>query len=64
MRTIREYLAKADEFEQLARSAPVADLRKRYADMAESYRLMARERKRLIAEGIIMPDPEKNGHLH
>jgi hypothetical protein len=61
VRTIAEYLAKAEEFERLAKSAPLAELRKCYADVAEGYRIMATERKRLITKGIVVPDPEKNG---
>ncbi len=56
MRTVAEYLARAAEFDELANTAPHPDLKKRYADMAECYRLLAKERKRLAAEGIIPLD--------
>ncbi len=53
MRTIGEYLAKAAEFDELATTATHASLKKRYADLAECYRLLASERKRLIADGTL-----------
>ncbi len=56
MRTVDEYLAEAAKFDQLATNAPHAALQRRYADLAECYRLLARERKRLLDEGIIPPD--------
>ncbi|MBV8836647.1 MAG: hypothetical protein JO000_08920 [Alphaproteobacteria bacterium] len=55
MRTVAEYLSKAAEFDALADAADGA-LRKRYADLADGYRLLARERKRLAAEGVLRPD--------
>ena len=58
MRSVKEYMAKAAEFDALAIGADAAPtLRKRYADVAESYRLMAKERERLIAEGLIESKP-------
>jgi hypothetical protein len=54
MRTVEEYLEKAGEFEKLAARATQASLRKRYADVAACYRLLADERKRLIDEGCIV----------
>jgi len=56
MRSVAEYLAKAAEFDALARSSSEPSLRKRYADMAECYRLLAAERQRLIEAGIIVPE--------
>jgi hypothetical protein len=53
MRSVAEYLDRAAEFEALAASASEATLTKRYADIAECYRLLARERERLITEGKI-----------
>jgi hypothetical protein len=48
VRTVTEYLLKAVEFDDLASFAPEDALKKRYADLAECYRLLAQERKRLI----------------
>ena len=56
MRSVAEYLERAAEFEQLARAASEPTLRKRYADVAECYRLLASERQRLIATGAIEPE--------
>jgi hypothetical protein len=56
MRSAREYYEKAVEFEKLARGADNPELKKRYADVAECYRLLAKERQRLIATGIIKPE--------
>lgn len=52
-RSVAEYLAKAAEFDQLAGSASEPPLQKRYADVAECYRLLASERRRLITNGAI-----------
>jgi hypothetical protein len=46
-------MLKALEFEGLAANATEAALNKRYADLAECYRLLAAERERLIKEGAI-----------
>jgi hypothetical protein len=43
MRSVAEYLAKAAEFDELARSISEPSLQKRYADLAECYRLLADE---------------------
>ena len=56
MRTVAEYLARAAEFDELARAANEGSLQKRYSDIAECYRLLARERKRLIKSGSIESD--------
>jgi hypothetical protein len=53
VRSVAEYLAKAAEFDELAGSAKLPELKKRYADVAECYRLLASERQRLIAAGTI-----------
>jgi hypothetical protein len=53
MRSVAEYLARAAAFDELARSTSEPSLQKRYADIAECYRLLAEERRRLIAEGTI-----------
>lgn len=56
MRSVAEYLARAAEFDELARSTSDDILRKRYYDIADCYRLFAGERKRLIETGAIEPD--------
>jgi hypothetical protein len=56
MRGVAEYLAKAAEFDELARSTSEQALRKRYSDIAECYRLLASERQRLIESGEIKSD--------
>jgi hypothetical protein len=56
MRSVAEYLAKAAEFDELARSTSEQALRKRYSDIAECYRLLASERQRLIESGEIKSD--------
>ena len=53
MRTVTEYLLKAAEFDDLAQLVPNSALRKRYADLAECYRLLARERERLVTTGTL-----------
>ena len=65
MRTVAEYLAKATEFDELAGTAPDAGLRKRFADLAECYRLLANERKRLIIDGatVLEPPAGESGRL-
>jgi hypothetical protein len=56
MRSITEYLQRAKEFETLEHAAGSTSLKKRYADLAECYRLLAHERQRLIEAGEIEPD--------
>jgi hypothetical protein len=56
MRSVAEYLRRAAEFDELARSTREDTLRKRYSDIADCYRLLAEDRKRLIATGVIEPD--------
>jgi hypothetical protein len=53
MRSVSEYLKRTEEFEGLAAGAPDAASKKRFADIADCYRLFARERKRLIETGAI-----------
>jgi hypothetical protein len=63
MRSVEEYLSQAEEFDALAaRIDTPMPLRLRYADLAESYRLLAKERERLINQGAVLPDtsPESN----
>jgi hypothetical protein len=47
MRSLAEYLENAAEFDELARSTSEPALKKRYTDVAESYRLLAIVRQRL-----------------
>jgi hypothetical protein len=55
--SVKEYLAKAAEFEaQAIASGGAPTLQKRYMDLAQSYRLMAEEGERLIANGTIASD--------
>lgn len=56
MRSVVEYMARAAEFDELARSSSEPALKRRYADIAECYRLLARERQRLIETGSIEPE--------
>jgi hypothetical protein len=56
MRSTEDYLDKAAEFHALAALTTEPTLKKRYADLADCYRLLAEERKRLIADGVIEPD--------
>ena len=56
MRSVGEYLRRAAEFDELARSTSEDALRKRYSDIADCYRLLAKDRERLIAIGALEPD--------
>jgi hypothetical protein len=58
MMSTDEYLAKAAEFDRLTVDAYDPTLKKRYADLAESYRFLAKERQRLLAEGVIAAHPQ------
>jgi hypothetical protein len=62
MRSVAEYLDKAAEFDRLAADEADVSLKRRYADLAECYRLLAQERKRLISEGAIAKDRPKSGN--
>jgi hypothetical protein len=55
VRTVTEYLLKAVEFDDLAEAAPNSQFKKRYADLAECYRLLAEERKQQIATVTVLP---------
>ena len=48
MSSVAEYLEKAAEFDELARSTSEPTLKERYGDVAESYRLLAIVLQRLI----------------
>jgi hypothetical protein len=56
MRRVAEYLEKAAEFDELARSTNDPALQKQYAEVADSFRLMASVRLRLIEMGAIKPE--------
>jgi hypothetical protein len=56
MRRVAEYLEKAAEFDELARLAAEPALKKRYADVAESYRLLAIVWQRLLEEDAHKPE--------
>jgi hypothetical protein len=56
MRSVREYLERAVEFETLAAAATVDVSKKRYGDIAANYRLLAKEREWLIGTGAIESD--------
>lgn len=53
MRSVEEYLKQAADFERLARESKHPSMQKRFADLSACYRLLADERWRLIAEGVI-----------
>ena len=53
LRSVAEYLERAAEFEGMAESAAVDVLKKRYADIAACYRLLAKDREWLIGTGAI-----------
>jgi hypothetical protein len=56
MRSVAEYLEKTAEFDELARSTSEPALKECYADVAESYRLLAIVRQRLIETGALKPE--------
>jgi hypothetical protein len=70
LRTVAEYLERAAEFESLAAAASVDTLRKRFADVAACYRLLAEERERLVAcgsidgEALVSPPAHFEGDTH
>ncbi|HWO29513.1 MAG TPA: hypothetical protein VNO32_12030 [Candidatus Acidoferrum sp.] len=55
MRSVADYLEKAAEFDELARSTSEPVLKKRYANVAESYRLLAIVWQRLVETGALEP---------
>ena len=63
MRSVAEYLQRAAEFEELAAAASVEALRKRYADIAACYRLLAKDREWLIGTGTIESEDPPNPPL-
>lgn len=61
LRSVAEYLERAAEFEGMAASAGVGVLKKRYADIAACYRLLAKDREWLIGTGAIGSDQQSGG---
>jgi hypothetical protein len=57
VRSIADYLQRAAEFEALAATTDVELLRKRYADIAACYRLLAKDREWLIGTGAVEGEP-------
>jgi hypothetical protein len=53
VRSVAEYLDRAAEFETLAAAESTDILKKRYADIAACYRLLAKDREWLISTGAI-----------
>ena len=53
MRTVEQYLEKAAEFDAFAATSSDECMQKRFADIAAFYRLLARDRERLVATGAI-----------
>ena len=60
MRSVAQYMEKAVEFDKLTKEVSEPVLKKRYADIAECYRLLANDLQRLIATG----DIESNSIRH
>jgi hypothetical protein len=63
MRTVEQYLEKAADFDAFAATSSNELMKKRFADIAACYRLLARDRERL---GAIPQEPihrlETDGH--
>ena len=57
MRSIADYLQRAAEFEALAATTDVDEVRKRYLDIAAGYHLLAKEREWLIKTGAMEGGP-------
>jgi hypothetical protein len=56
MRSVAEYLEAAAEFDELARLTSEPALKKRYAHVAECYRLLVSELQRLTETGARKPE--------
>lgn len=56
MRSVAEYLEKAGEYAKLAEGTREPTLKKRYSDLAESYRVLAQEREGHIGDGGLNTD--------
>jgi hypothetical protein len=58
MRAVADYMQKAAEFDLLAaRVDRPVPLRTRYPEIAECYRMLAKEHERLVAQGAILSEP-------
>ena len=53
MDLIRDYLRHADECEVLARKATSADQRQMILDMAETWRLLAKQREKTLRKTVL-----------
>ena len=51
IRTVAEYVGKVAEFKRQAQHESDHGLKKRYAELADRYQLMADERRRMISDG-------------
>jgi hypothetical protein len=60
MRTVEQYLEKTVDFDAFSATSSNEIMRKRFADIAACYRLLARDRERLVAMGAI---PQEQIHL-
>ena len=63
MRSAIEYETRAEEFGALAKRTRDPALRKRYADLAACYRLLAADRRRLIDAAAFPADPQSAAQL-
>jgi hypothetical protein len=61
MRSVAEYLTQAADFDRLAAGSAQPELKKKFADLANCYRILAEERRRLIMEGVIKSDDDPEG---
>jgi hypothetical protein len=61
MRSVSDYLDRANEFDRLTEQATNDTLKRRYTDIAECYRLLAQDRVRLIMEGAIISNEDLHG---
>jgi hypothetical protein len=55
MRTVDDYLAKALEFDDVADETKHPELKRRYRDLAQSYKALADARRRAIDDGSAEP---------
>ena len=63
MRSVAEYLERAAEFEMLGADASNESQKKRYDDIADCYRLLAKDREWLISTGAIEGEPPVAPHV-
>jgi hypothetical protein len=61
MRTVEQYLEKAAEFDAFAATSSDECMQKRFADIAACYRLLSRDRERLVATGAIPRESIETG---